>query len=263
LLLGPTQPCSALLSGDRYENTPETVTPGLDYQHGEKISTATPVPESYGIASTFTLPSTKTISSSLTALRFLVSETALEGVELSYTVVPKLRLAAYLTAAFKLPSGAPVLPLHCNAGLNVDGVFLGCVLIAREDDGMISVPLGIDEMLDVSYEALSRRSGSKGIFQKEETLTCKRVWTVRNRRSQTVQVTVKDQIPTMYPELATKLKLTIKKPIGFSGSGEKNIKIKESGEVEWNIRLKPGESRREELEWDVVVEKIDDLIGLS
>ena len=264
LLLGLAQPCSALLSGDRYANTPETVAPALAYQRGEKMSAATSVPETYGIASTFTLPGAKTMSSSLTALRLLVSETALDGVELSYTVVPKLRLAAYLTATFKLPSDAPVLPLHCNAGLNVDGVFLGYFLITRGDDGMISVPLGIDEMLDVSYETPSRRSGSKGIFQKEETLTCKRVWTVKNRRSQTVQVTVKDQIPTIDPELATKLKLTIRKPIGFSGAGEKNdIKIKESGEVEWDIRLKPGESRREELEWDVVMEKIDDLVSLS
>lgn len=228
------------------------------------MSTATSVPETYGIASSFALPGPRTISSSLTAIRFLVSETALEGVELSYTVVPKLRLAAYVTATFKLSSDAPVLPLHCNAGLNVDGVFLGRFVIPQEGDGMISVPLGIDEMLDVSYEAPSRRSGSKGISQKKETLTYKRVWTVRNRRSQTVQVTVKDQIPTIDPELATKLKLTIRKPIGFSGAGEKSdIKIKESGEVEWDIRLEPGESRREELEWDVVVEKIDDLVGLS
>ncbi|KAI5856829.1 hypothetical protein BZA05DRAFT_347902 [Tricharina praecox] len=261
-LFGSTQPPPAASIGDRYANTPETVAPALPYQPGEKMSMATSVSETYGITTTFALPGLKTISSSSTPLHFLVAETALEDMGLLYTAIPKLRLAAYLTAAFKLPIDAPVLPKNCNAGLNVDGAFVGRIVIPQPDDaGTISVPLGVDETLDVFYDTPSRKSEVKGLFSKDETITYARAWEVKNRRSQTVELIVRDQISIIDREgMPVRMELTIKKPKSFAGFWEGvngSCMLREGGQIEWRVRIEPGEKRREELEWDVLAEKGD------
>jgi hypothetical protein len=220
------------------------------------MSHSTSFAETYGITKTYSLPGTKTLpSSARNHHRFLVSEKRLTGVELFYTVIPKLRKAAFLTAAVALPDDCPGFDV---AGLSVDGTFVGKVRIPKKEvDGLVKFSLGVDEALEVGYEKPGRNSVVRGFVSREELVTYTRAWEVRNRKSQPVKVMVRDQVPVVKKEEGKVLEMEVVKP------KEEGV-VKEDGLVEWEFELKPGEKRREELEWMLVMEKGEEgVVSLS
>lgn len=221
-----------------------------------KMALATSTANTHGITTTFSLPGKKTMPSSTTSLRFMVSETALNDIGLTYTCVPKLRTAAFLTATLSLPPAAPPLPERSLASLSVDGTFLGSLQLPKKgDDDKLAVPLGVDEGIEVTYAPPKRRSETKGILRKEETVTFSRAFSIRNRKARDIVVVVRDQVPVVDDDKSASLKLVVKKP--------RNADIQEDGTVEWTFEMHPGELRKAELEWDVIVEGSEGVISLT
>ncbi|KAF8244435.1 hypothetical protein K440DRAFT_663469 [Wilcoxina mikolae CBS 423.85] len=222
----------------------------LPYKLDTKMSLSASTANTYGIITTFSLPGKKTLSNSATPLRFMVSETILSDIDLTYTCTPKFRTAAFLTASLSLPSSAPPLPERSIASVSVDGTFFGTLPIPKklEDGEKMQIPLGVDEEIEVTYSPPKRRSEIKGILRKEETLTFSRTFTVKNRKGRQVVVVVRDQVPVVDEERP--VTMTIKKPDEEKGE----VEIKEGGMVEWRYTLEAGEVRKGELEWEIVVE---------
>lgn len=236
--------------------SPTDSTPALPFMADAKMALATSTANTHGITTTFSLPGKKTMPSSTTSLRFMVSETALNDIGLTYTCVPKLRTAAFLTATLSLPPAAPPLPEHSLASLSVDGTFLGSLQLPKKgDDDKLAVPLGVDEGVEVTYAPPKRRSETKGILRKEETVTFSRAFSIRNRKARDIVVVVRDQVPVVDDDKSTPLKLVVKKP--------RNADIQEDGTVEWTFEMHPGELRKAELEWDVIVDGSEGVISLT
>lgn len=198
----------------------------------------------------------------------MVSKTPLDDVEMAYTIVPKLRLAAFLTAAISLPSSLNV-PALDMASLIVDGAFVGRTSIApdtKDEKGRIFVSLGVDPALEVAYDKPMRTRETRGYLRAEEIVTYSRAWEVRNRKTQSVCVVVRDQVPVVEEASVKdrKMELVVAEPERPDGDGAVDVARKEGGEVEWRFELKPAEKRREKLEWKVVVEKGEEgVVSLS
>ncbi|KAF8544402.1 hypothetical protein BDD12DRAFT_801322 [Trichophaea hybrida] len=222
----------------------------LPYKPDAKMSLSTSTSNTYGIITTFSLPGKKTLPNNSTPLRFMVSETILSDIDLTYTCTPKFRTAAFLTASLSFPSSAPPLPERSIASVSVDGTFFGTLPIPKkpEDGEKMQIPLGVDEGIEVTYSQPKRRSEIKGILRKEETLTFSRAFTVKNRKGRQVVVVARDQVPVVDEERP--VAMTVTKPDEKKGE----VEIKEGGKVEWRYTLEAGEERKGELEWEVVVE---------
>lgn len=235
-------------------DSPSDSTPALPFVADAKMALATSTANIYGITTTFSLPGKKTLPSSPTPLRFMVSETALHDIELAYTCVPKLRTAAFLAATFSLPPAAPPLPERSLASLSVDGTFLGSLqLPKKDDDDKLVVPLGADEGIEVTYALPKCRSETKGILRKEETVTFSRAFSIRNRKARDIVVVVRDQVPVVDDDKP--VKLVVKKP--------HDADVQEDGTVEWTFEMPPGELQKGELEWDVIVEGGEGIVSLT
>jgi len=231
----------------------------LPYKADSKMTLSTSTTNTYGITTIFSLPGKKTLPTSATPLRFMVSETTLSNIDLTYTCIPKFRAAAFLTASLSLPSSAPPLPEKSTASLSVDGTFLGTLPLPEKpgDGEKLVIPLGVDEGIEVTYAPPKHRSEVKGILRKEETLTFTRAFTIRNRKGRKVVVVVRDQVPVVDEEKP--VRMTVKKPVEVEGE----VEIKEGGKVEWRYELEAGEVRKGELEWEVVVESGEGVVNLS
>lgn len=248
---------------------PSAAPAALPYEPDAKISFATAsTPNTYGISTTFALPGKKALPSSSTVLHFMVSETQLSNITMTYTAVPKLSLAAYLTATITLPATAPPLPRGCKAFFTVDGTFLGQLPLPEKDEnGALTLPLGVDDAVEVGYDKpirhsefrVIRSSEFRGVVRHEETVEFRRAWTVRNRRTKPIVLVVRDQVPTL--DAGGKVKVRVVVP--GEGDGEMgDVRMLDKGVVEWRFGLAAGETRREKLWWAAVPD-VEAIVSLS
>ena len=238
--------------------------------------------EEAGLTETYTVPGTKTIAPSNTTRRHKIATIPLNSITLSHVIVPKHRTAAFLKARLRNTSASTLLkgPL----GLTLDGSFLGNTTLPRSSPGEAFVlNLGVDPALNVVYgKPLVRRSQS-GVFQKEESRIYTRSCTLTNTKNKvSVEATVIDQIPVSEDD---KLKVEVLVPRGLrkeddqavkagvgqinEGTGKKGstyaensaredkpkwgkatAKMKKDGQIEWDVKLNPGQGVKLELEYE-------------
>ncbi|KAL8782371.1 MAG: hypothetical protein Q9213_005449 [Squamulea squamosa] len=238
--------------------------------------------EESGLTATYTVPGSKTIAPSNTTRRHKIASIPLSSVSLSHIIVPKLRAAAFLKA--RLRNDSPTTLLRGPAGLTLDGTFLGNTSLPRSSPGEAFVlNLGVDPALNVVYSKPTVRRSESGMFQKEGSAIYTRTCTLTNTKNDaTIEATVLDQVPVSEDD---KLKVEILIPRGLSkegsqavragigqineGTGKKGstyaedntsssggkwgkatAKMKKEGEIEWDVKLNPGQGVKLELEYE-------------
>ncbi|KAL8778220.1 MAG: hypothetical protein Q9194_002124 [Teloschistes cf. exilis] len=273
----PTTVPDILADEEEADLDAETIAPGE-----EALAFEESIWEESGLTATYTVPGRKTVAPSYTTRRHKVASIPLSGITLSHVIVPKLRIAAFLKARLRNTSSTTL--LKGPAGLTLDGTFLGNTHLPRSSPGEAFVlNLGVDPALNVVYSKPSVHRSQSGVFQKEGSCVYTRSCTLTNTKNDaTIEATVLDQVPASEDD---KLKVEILTPRGLSkegdqvaaagigqineGTGKKgstyaasstgasgskwgkaSAKMKKEGEIEWDIKLKPGQGVKLELEYE-------------
>ena len=93
-----------------------------------------------GLTTNCSVLGTRTVRPSSLKRRHVLASLDLHSLSLSYVVIPKRRTAAFLTA--KVTNTSAITPLNSQAGLTLDGTFLGNAEISRcSPDGSFDLPL--------------------------------------------------------------------------------------------------------------------------
>ncbi len=159
--------------------------------------------------------------------------------EYKYVTLPKLSPLTYLTA--NIPDWAE-LSLHSGeATLYFENAFVGKSLInANQLTDTLAISLGTDNSILVKREKREDFT-SKKIIGNNKTETFSFLITIRNNKVSPVRITLNDQIP-----VSSNSGITVE-TIELSG-GNHNI---QTGEVKWNLEVKPKESRQIVLTYSV------------
>ena len=250
--------------------------------------------EEAGLTETYSVPGTKTIAPSNTTRRHKIASIPLSTITLSHLIVPKLRAAAFLKARLRNSSASTL--LRGPVGLTLDGTFLGNTTLPRSSPGEAFVlNLGVDPALNVVYgKPLVRRSQS-GVFQKEGSRIYTRCCTLTNTKNRiAVEATVIDQIPVSEDD---KLRVEVLVPRGLrreddsavkagtglvnEGTGKKGstyaestgareekakwgtakARMKKDGQIEWEVKLNPGQGVKLELEYETRFPGGESIVG--
>ncbi|KAI4289388.1 MAG: hypothetical protein L6R35_001339 [Caloplaca aegaea] len=240
--------------------------------------------EESGLTTAYTVPGLKTIVPSTTTRRHKIASIPLSSITLSHIIVPKLRTAAFLKARLRNTSSTTL--LKGPVGLTLDGTFLGNQTLPRSSPGEAFVlNLGVDPALHVAYGKPTVRRSQTGVFQKEGSRIYTRSCTLTNTKNKTaMEATVLDQVPVSEDD---KLKVEVLVPRGLrkeedeqavkagvgqinEGTGKKGstyaeqqgkggekgkwgkatAKMKKEGQVEWDVKLNPGQGVKLELEYE-------------
>ena len=238
--------------------------------------------EEAGLTETYTVPGSKTIAPSNTTRRQKIASIPLSSIVLSHVIVPKLRTAAFLKARLRNTSASTL--LKGPVGLTLDGSFLGNTTLPRSSPGEAFVlNLGVDPALNVVYSKPIVRRSQSGVFQKEDCRIYTRSCTLTNTKNKVaVEATVTDQVPVSQDD---KLKVDVLVPRGLrkgddqavkagvgqinEGTGKKGstyaensardekakwgkatAKMKKDGQIEWDVKLNPGQGVKLELEYE-------------
>lgn len=273
----PTAVPDILADEEEADLDAETIAPGE-----EALAFEESIWEESGLTATYIVPGRKTVAPSYTTRRHKVASIPLSGITLSHVIVPKLRIAAFLKARLRNTSSTTL--LKGPAGLTLDGTFLGNMHLPRSSPGEAFVlNLGVDPALNVVYSKPSVHRSQNGVFQKEGSCVYTRSCTLTNTKNDaTIEAAVLDQVPVSEDD---KLKVEILTPRGLSkegdqvaaagigqineGTGKKgstyaasstgasgskwgkaSAKMKKEGEIEWDIKLKPGQGVKLELEYE-------------
>ncbi|MFN3739642.1 MAG: mucoidy inhibitor MuiA family protein [Thermodesulfovibrionales bacterium] len=173
---------------------------------------------------------------------FLATKTVDKGEKnsnlLEYVTIPKLSPFVFITGNFKNPFPFPIFPGSIN--IYLDKRFVRSEQLTRsftsgED---ISIPLGIDESINVERKLIKKFTEYTGIISKTERLIYEYEITVRNGKSKPVNITVKDNYPISQNE---QIKTYLEKP------STKEAEIREDGILIWKIDLEPGATKRLEM----------------
>lgn len=250
--------------------------------------------EEAGMTATYTMPGSKTIAPSTITRRHKITSIPLDSIALSHIIVPKLRKAAFLKARLRNTSSTTL--LQGPVGLTLDGTFLGNTTLPRSSPGEAFVlSLGVDPALNVVYSKPIVRRSESGVFQKAGSRIYTRSCTLTNTKNNTtVEATVSDQIPVSEDDLLKVEVLTpkglrkegdqaIKAGIGLinEGTGKKDstypersagadkgkwgkatAKMKKEGEIEWDVKLNPGQGVKLELEYEARFPGGEGIVGV-
>ena len=220
-----------------------------------------------GLTATYDIPGLRTISPSYTMRRHKIASIHLKDIHLSYLLVPKLRVAAFLKA--RLRNNSSIALLRGPAGLTLDGSFLGNTNIPRCSAGeSFSLSLGVDPSVNVTYGKPTVRRSQSGIINKEGSGIYTRTCTVTNTKSnRAIEGLVIDQIPVSEDE---RLRVEILQPrglrhendtvrsgVGFNNAGKDDLKwgkasaiVKKAGEICWDFRIEAGKGGKFVLEYE-------------
>ncbi|KAK6520252.1 hypothetical protein TWF506_000530 [Arthrobotrys conoides] len=235
--------------------------------------------ESYGMTTAYDISGLKTIKSSPLVRRQVISTIDLPSVTFTSVAVAKLRSAAFLKARFKNTSKHTF--LRGVAGLTVDGSFLGQTNIPHcPPDDVISLSLGVDTGVHVSYAKPTLVSSSQGFISKENVTLYKRSIFIHNAKSQQLTLTVLDQIPISEDE---RLRVNVVNPKGLRDGGDPVktgapgstnldskwgaasavMKTAGNGEITYTVKLEKGRSCKLPLEYEVKLPAGEKIVGLT
>lgn len=227
--------------------------------------------EATGLTTTYDLPGLKTLTPKSTSSKQRVARINFPSVTLSHTVVAKYKPLAYLKA--KLKNSSKLTLIEGPTGLTLDGTFMGRTKIPRCSSGDIfSLSLGVDPAIKVSYPKPEVRRATTGILSRENSSVYARAVVLHNTRASSgkpAKLLVLDQVPVSQDE---KLRVSLVTPNGLvvdGGSvatglptrefdrdkdwGKAGARLKEGGELNWDVTLNPGKSVKLWLEYAVAM----------
>jgi uncharacterized protein (TIGR02231 family) len=156
--------------------------------------------------------------------------------ELEVRAAPQLSPAAYLTARFTAPEGAPF--LAGPVSLFRDGAFVGTGTVPFTNAGAkFDLGFGEDDRVKVKRVALDRATAEHGILSSRKTDTRKFRIDVENLHNQPMKITILDRVP--YAEDET---ITVTRLDDSTKPTEENIDDRR-GVLAWSDTYAPGEAR--------------------
>lgn len=162
-------------------------------------------------------------------------------VKLSYTCIPALTNAAYLTAETKNTTDYPFLPGPAD-------VFLDNSFVATSSIGEVSPGenftsyLGIDKSVQVERKLINRFKESTGLFSKNTKITYTYQTTVHNTKKVPIDLLVKDRVPVSSDK---RVSVEVLEP-------EPNVATPDDeGLIEWHLNLAPAEKKVLNLKFSV------------
>ncbi|AWH84609.1 hypothetical protein HYN59_05525 [Flavobacterium album] len=153
--------------------------------------------------------------------------------------VPKLEEEAFLMA--EITDYSKYNLLKGEANIIFEGMYAGKTYIdPGQTTDTLSLSMGRDKKIDIERTKVVEKSGSKFLSsKKEETFTYDII--VRNNKKEAVQLTVKDQYP-----LSTLENMEVEL-LESSGADVDE----ETGILQWQMKLKPGETKKVRLSYRV------------
>lgn len=165
-----------------------------------------------------------------------------------YYSVPKINKDAFLIA--NITNWEKYNLLEGEANIFFEETYIGKSLIdIRFATDMLQISLGKDKNVSVSRENLKDFTSQKFIGSKKEETKFWRT-TVRNNKSQEINMVILDQIPVSRRE-------EIEVDIQNKSGADQN---KENGEIKWEFTLKPSEEKNLDLKYSVKYPKSKSLV---
>ena len=180
---------------------------------GNFVTHSTAGLDTYGLTTTYDLPTPRTIPSSPLVRRHVIAEVPLPSLLFTHILIPKLKPAAFLKVKLTNTSDIPL--LSGLAGSTLDGSFLGNLSFPRASpEETVVLELGVDQGLKVEYDRPMVLHSARGMigFGKEEIGSYKRMMRLTNTKATNVSIVVLDQVPVPVNE---KLKVEILVPKGL------------------------------------------------
>ncbi len=190
----------------------------------------------------FVVPTASDVPTDGLEHRVVLQRTSLP-VELSYFVAPGLRAAAFLTAATKLPDGAPLLrgPVRISNGT----AYLGTYLVGETaPGGELRLPFGEDARVKVTRVTLPAERAREGLGDRTQRASAAFRTRLENLRDGAVRVRVEEAIPVAEDE---RVRVELSRAT-TSGSTEDPDR---PGVRRWELQLAPREVRELETGYDV------------
>jgi uncharacterized protein (TIGR02231 family) len=153
--------------------------------------------------------------------------------------VPKLEHETFLIA--EITNYGKYNLLKGEANIIFEGLYAGKTYINPEQTtDTLSLSMGRDKKISIEREKVIEKSGAKFLSsRKEQTYTYDII--VRNNKKETAQILVKDQYP-----LSTDKEIEVEL-LESSGAKEDT----ETGLLEWEVKLKPGETKKLRLSYRI------------
>jgi len=159
-----------------------------------------------------------------------------------YFSVPKVTEKTFLLGKFVNNSDNPIIEGDVNIFVDQNYITHSHLLfIAPKDTSKLS--LGSEELMPVSRKLIKKYVESKGFLSSKSKESYEYEITVKNFRQTEETVTIKDQAPVSWNE---NTKVTILKPSPLEAV------IDNQNLITWKISLKPGETRKLNLSFEVV-----------
>lgn len=202
---------------------------------------ATSEVHSLGPAATFTVPMKTSIPNDNQPHRSAISVQTLKG-EWTYEATPKLIPSAFLKTKVTNSSGGPLLGGDINA-------FLGNNYIGKSNIGLVAANasfdlfLGVDENIKVTRTEGLKKEEVGGILTKMKLYERSFTIEVQNFKTTDEVFKLRDQLPVSKNGQISVVVKTAEPP--FSSHDE------DTGEVIWEIKLKPNEKQKLTVEYEV------------
>lgn len=199
--------------------------------------------EQRGFSAVYTIPGTTSIPSDGQPHRSTISRNEMSA-KTEYTATPKLMPGAFVKAKIQNTNPAPLLPGPLNVFMGND--FVGSSRLSLVGpEGVFDVFLGKDDGIKVQRKDKVRKEETGGIVQKTRRIKLGYTIELENMKRTAQTITIKDQIP-----VASDARITVRST-GISPKPAKEVK--ETGELQWEISLKPKEKKLLEVDFEIEV----------
>lgn len=156
-----------------------------------------------------------------------------------YYVVPKVSKNVFLLA--NITDWNQYNLLEGEANIFFESTYIGKTIIdTRSVTDTLSVSLGQDKSILVKREAVKENTSKKFLSNKREDIKSWKI-DIRNNKNQPINLTVLDQVPVSRRD---EIEVTVED----QSKGSIN---KETGEVKWNLNLKPSDKKELNLRYKV------------
>jgi len=207
------------------------------------VQTLTANIEQRGFSAVYTIPGTTSVPSDGEPHRSTISRQEMSA-KTEYTATPKLIPGAFVKAKVQNANPAPLLPGPLNVFMGND--FVGSSRLSLVGpEGVFDVFLGKDDGIKVQRKDKVRKEETGGIVQKTRRIKLGYTIEVENMKRTPETITIKDQIP-----VPAESRITLR-TTGISPKPAKETK--ETGELQWDIQLKPKEKKTIEVDFEIEV----------
>lgn len=156
-----------------------------------------------------------------------------------YYVVPKVSKNVFLLA--NITDWNQYNLLEGEANIFFENTYIGKTIIdTRSATDTLSVSLGQDKSILVKREAVKENTSKKFLSNKREDTKSWKI-DIRNNKNQSINLTVLDQIPVSRRD---EIEVTVE-------DQSKGLLNKETGEVKWNLNMKPSDKKELNLRYKV------------